>query len=124
MKIAATYDGGIIFQHFGKTQFFKIYTADKNGDICNVEIVSSNGQGHGALADILKEMNIDALICGGIGAGAVNALTEKGIEVYGGNSGNPDALAIALLAGRLEKKSVSCNHHHEGEHDCGEHKCN
>ena len=28
MKIAATYDNGNIFQHFGKTEFFKVYEVE------------------------------------------------------------------------------------------------
>ncbi len=122
MKIAVTYDKGMIFQHFGKSEFFKIYTTDGNGDIMSFEIVSTNGQGHGALADVLAEQGADILICGGIGDGAVNVLREKGIEVYGGNSGNADSVIVKFLAGTLEKKAVSCNHHDEG-HTCGEHKC-
>lgn len=124
MKIATPIENGTIFQHFGKSPAFKIYIADDNNEIVNFEIVSTNGQGHSALSDMLGELQIDVLICGGIGAGAVNALSEKGIEVYGGNIGNPDSVVIKLLAGKLEKKSVSCNHHHEGEeHTCGEHGC-
>ena len=30
MKIAATYDNGNIFQHFGKTEFFKVYEVEDN----------------------------------------------------------------------------------------------
>lgn len=123
MKIAVAYDNGMIFQHFGKSEFFKFYTVDDNGEITSFEIVSTNGQGHGALANILAEKGTAVLICGGIGEGAVNALGEKGIEVYGGNSGNADSVVVKFLAGTLEKKAVSCNHHHSGDHDCGEHKC-
>lgn len=125
MKIATPFENGMIFQHFGKSPAFKVYTTDENNDITNFEVVSTNGQGHSALADILSQLNIDVLICGGIGAGAVNALTDKGIEVYGGNVGNPDSVVIKFLAGTLEQKAVTCNHHHEGgkEHTCGEHGC-
>lgn len=123
MKIAVTYANGMIFQHFGKSEFFKIYTTDDNGEITSFEVVSANGQGHGALANVLVEQGADILICGGIGEGAVNALAEKGIEVYGGNSGNADSVVVKFLAGTLEKKAVSCNHHHNEEHTCGEHKC-
>lgn len=31
MKIAVTYDNGKIFQHFGKSQYMKIYETDENG---------------------------------------------------------------------------------------------
>ena len=30
MKIAATYDNGNIFQHFGKTETFKVYEVEDN----------------------------------------------------------------------------------------------
>lgn len=124
MKIAVPFDNGMIFQHFGKAQAFKIYIADENGDITNFEVVSTNGQGHSALSQMLSNANINAVICGGIGVGAVNALNEKGIEVYGGNVGNPDMAVIKFLAGNLEQKSVSCDHHHENGHSCGdEHHC-
>ena len=72
MKIAVTYQDGDIFQHFGHTEFFKIYDIE-NTDIVKTEIVSTNGSGHGALAQFLHEHSVDTLICGGIGGGAVAA---------------------------------------------------
>ena len=69
MKIAVTYQDGDIFQHFGHTEFFKIYDIE-NTDIVKTEIVSTNGSGHGALAQFLHEHSVDTLICGGIGGGA------------------------------------------------------
>ena len=30
MKIAVTYDNGNVFQHFGKTEFFKVYEVEDN----------------------------------------------------------------------------------------------
>ena len=72
MKIAVTYENGEIFQHFGHTEQFKLYTVE-NGSITSSEVVSTNGSGHGALAGFLVEHNVDTLICGGIGGGAQNA---------------------------------------------------
>ena len=48
MKIAATYDNGNIFQHFGKTEFFKVYEVEDN-KVVSSEVISSNGTGHGVL---------------------------------------------------------------------------
>lgn len=48
MKIAVTYDNGNIFQHFGKTEFFKVYEVENN-QVISSEVISSNGAGHGAL---------------------------------------------------------------------------
>ena len=46
MKIAVTYDNGNIFQHFGKTEFFKVYEVENN-QVISSEVISSNGAGHG-----------------------------------------------------------------------------
>lgn len=124
MKIAITYQNGMIFQHFGKSAAFKYYTADEKGNIVAAEVKANNGQGHGALADVLKSNGVDFLICGGIGKGAQNALAAYGIEVYAGNVGSADAAAIAFFAGKLEKKAVQCEHHsHEEVHGCDPHSC-
>ena len=79
MRIAVTYDNGNIFQHFGKTENFKVYEVENN-QVISSEVISSNGSGHGALAGLLDGQNVDVLICGGIGGGAQAALAEAGIE--------------------------------------------
>ena len=52
MKIAVAYENGRVFQHFGHTEEFKIYEID-NDEIISSEVVSTNGQGHSALAGFL-----------------------------------------------------------------------
>lgn len=123
MKIAVTYENGNIFQHFGHTEAFKIYDI-QDGKILSSQIVGNNGSGHGALAILLSDLQVDTLICGGIGVGAQNALAEAGIKLYGGASGNADDAVEALLANKLEfDPNVHCKHHdHEhGAHQCGGH---
>ena len=73
MKIAVTYDNGEIFQHFGKTESFKVYEVEDN-KVVSSEVIGSNGTGHGALAGLLAEQGVNVLICGGIGGGAQTAL--------------------------------------------------
>lgn len=124
MKIAATYLDGEIFQHFGHTEYFKIYeTAD--GRIVKSEIVPTEGSGHGALAGFLADRGVDVLICGGIGGGAQNALAAAGIRLYGGVSGGADDAVEAFVDGRLNfNPDVRCNHHGDGHgsgHNCGGH---
>ncbi|MCC8126258.1 MAG: NifB/NifX family molybdenum-iron cluster-binding protein [Clostridiales bacterium] len=123
MKIAVTYENGQIFQHFGHTEQFKIYDVE-DGKIVSSEVVSTNGQGHGALAAVLSTLQAEVLICGGIGGGAQNALAEAGIKLYGGVTGDADAAVEALLAGNLAYiPDVQCSHHEGGHHggDCGGH---
>lgn len=122
MKIAVTYDNGEIFQHFGKTESFKIYEVEDN-KVISSEIIGSNGAGHGALAGLLAEKQINVVICGGIGGGAQDALSEQGIEVYSGAEGDVDAAVELYLKGELVSGGVNCDHHHEEEgHSCG-HSC-
>lgn len=112
MKIAATYDNGNIFQHFGKTEFFKVYEVEDN-KVVSSEVIGSNGTGHGALAGLLAEQGISVLICGGIGGGAQSALAEAGIELCSGAQGDADAAVEAYLKGELVSTGVNCDHHHE-----------
>ena len=93
MKIAVTYQDGDIFQHFGHTEFFKIYDIE-NTEIVKTEIVSTNGSGHGALAQFLHEHSVDTLICGGIGGGAQLALSQAGIKLYGGVTRKADPFCL------------------------------
>lgn len=127
MKIAVTYDNEKIFQHFGKTENFKIYETKEN-EIVYSEVVNTNGSGHSALVEFLTDRNVEALICGGIGAGAQEAISGAGIKLYGGCSGNADEAVTCLLNGTLQfNANVKCSHHeaeHEGAiHVCGRHGC-
>ena len=110
MRVAVTYEDGQIFQHFGHTEQFKVYDIT-DGVITSSEVVDTNGSGHGALAGVLSALQVDALICGGIGGG----------------SGEADKAAEALAAGSLEfNPDIRCSHHdhhHGQEHTCGEHGC-
>ena len=125
MKVAVTYEDGKVFQHFGHTEQFKIYTVE-NGAVQTSEIVSSVGSGHGALSGFLQKQNVNALICGGIGGGAQSALAMMGISLFNGVSGSADAAVENFLAGKLSfNPDASCHHHdHEHDHDdgcCGHH---
>ena len=119
MKIAVTYENGNIFQHFGRTESFKVYEVE-DGKIVSSEVIGSDGIGHGALAGLLAGHDIQVLICGGLGGGALNALTNAGIEVCAGASGNADEAVEAFLRGDLVDTGANCDHHHgEGEdHEC------
>ena len=119
MKIAVTYDNGSVFQHFGKTENFKIFEVE-NGAIISSEVVGSNGAGHSALAGFLADAGVDVVICGGIGGGAQAALSEAGIKVCAGVSGDVNEAAESYVNGTLECTSEgNCDHHHEeGGHCC------
>ncbi|MCI9483606.1 MAG: dinitrogenase iron-molybdenum cofactor biosynthesis protein [Clostridiaceae bacterium] len=127
MKIAVTFENEQVYQHFGHTSQFKLYEV-ADGKIVSSTILDTQGSGHGALAGFLKGAGADAVICGGIGAGAQAALAGAGIQLYGGVSGSCDDAVAALLAGTLAwSADATCTHHgghHHGEgHSCGSHGC-
>ena len=126
MRIAVPHENGQVFQHFGQTSEFKFYDVE-DGKVIASNVVSTNGRGHGALANLLAIVEVSAVICGGIGGGAQMALAAEGIQVFGGVSGDADKAVEALLAGTLDyNPNVQCSHHGEGHScsgNCGEHGC-
>ena len=122
MKIAVTYDNGNIFQHFGRTETFKVYEVE-DGKVVSSQVIGSGGVGHGALAGVLAEQKVDVLICGGLGGGAQAALEEAGVELCAGAAGDADQAVMAYLRGELVSSGANCDHHHHEEgHSCGGHE--
>ena len=127
IRIAVTYDNGLIFQHFGHTEQFKLYDIE-SGKVINSRVVDTLGEGHGALGGFLEALGVNVLICGGIGGGAQMTLAELGIQLLGGVSGSADDAVDAYLENRLlYNPNVKCSHHgehhHEHGHDCSSHGC-
>ena len=83
-----------------ESQAFKVYTID-HGAIQSAEVKDTEGQGHGALAGMLKDW-----------------VTAAGIDIYAGCTGAADDAVRALLAGELTQNDTpTCDHHH-GVHTC------
>lgn len=121
MRIAVPYEDGQVFQHFGKTQTFKIYTIE-NGEVTDSSLLDTGTIGHEALAGLLAENGVVAVICGGIGGGAQNALQSEGLTIYPGTQGSTDDAVAAFLRGEMQPGEANCDHHdHEeaSEGGCG-----
>jgi Mrp family chromosome partitioning ATPase/predicted Fe-Mo cluster-binding NifX family protein len=118
--VAVALENGQVCQHFGRTPQFQLYTVE-NGKVVNSTILSSGGTGHEALSGLLAQNHVDAVICGGIGGGAINALSAQGIQVIPGASGSPETCVNKLLAGeQVGDPSVLCGHHDQGDNHCGQ----
>ena len=68
-RIAIPYSQDEVFQHFGKSSQFKIYTV-ANGAVAAAEVLDTAGVGHEDLALWLVQHSVEAVVCGGIGPGA------------------------------------------------------
>lgn len=117
MKIAVTYDKetGNIFQHFGKTQFFKVYDI-QDGKIISSKVIDNAGNGHHALPPYLKSLGIETLILGNRGQGAIDAIAASGLKEIPGITGSADNAAKLFTKGQLKPNfAAKCSHH--GEHN-------
>jgi len=116
MKIGVTYENGQVFQHFGRTQQFKIYDVE-DGKVVSSKVIGNDGLSHGALGEVLMKEKVDVFICGGIGGGARDMIASRGIELVPGVVGNADDAVEQYLKGVLEyDPNTSCKNH--GDHAC------
>lgn len=122
MKIAVTYENEFVFSHFGHSEQFKIYDIS-GGEVIASSVVTPNVSGHSELAEYLKNNSVTALICGGIGGGAMSALADARILVFSGVEGNADEAVNALLNGKLAYNTIPTCNHHGHDHSCGDHDC-
>lgn len=118
MKIAVPVKNENIYQHFGMAAAFKIYTIE-NQQIVSTEVVETNGRGHGAILDLLLNNQVNCVICGGIGEGAIANLKQVGIELVAGITAQSDEAVKAYLAGNLQSDlQAACDkslHHGQGQ---------
>jgi predicted Fe-Mo cluster-binding NifX family protein len=117
MKIAVTYEAGEVFQHFGRTQEFKVYDVE-DGKIVSSRVIGNEGLSHGALGEILMREKVEVFICGGIGGGARNMIESRGIKLVPGVQGNADAAVQQYLDGTLVFDPDTCCREHGDNHTC------
>ena len=107
------------YRHFAQLQ-------RREGSLCGLRYLLITGRST-AISGGRRSSSyaVDALICGGIGAGARLALAEAGIRLYPGAEGGADDAVRALLAGALHyQPDYVCGHHKdEPPRVCGSHTC-
>ena len=109
-----------IYGHFGSAPAFIIVETDDN----NVTTINNNDQhhAHGACNPLKKFNNkqVDALVVGGIGMGALNVLNQSGIRVYRAQAPSVRENISFLKEGNLSEFAPqhTCAGHGHGE-GCG-----
>lgn len=100
------------YGHFGTAPTFIIVDLENN----EVKTVGNGdlGHEHGKCQPMkaLSGETVDAVIVGGIGAGAINKLNSMGIKVYKALEGNIESNLEALKLGKLSEfsRTHTCNH--------------
>ncbi|MBD3360022.1 MAG: dinitrogenase iron-molybdenum cofactor biosynthesis protein [Candidatus Buchananbacteria bacterium] len=115
MKIAIPTNGknldDLVATHFGRAKNFLIYnTENKNFKI--IQNTSQHMGGQGIPPELLKQHNINTVICNSLGFKAVQNLTESAIEIYCGANNSIKQALIDFFNKQLTKatKDNSCNH--------------
>ena len=105
MRIAIPYEDGVVCQHFGKAPQFKIFDVQPQGVVESV-VIDSEASGHEALAEFLAAQGVQAVICGGIGQGALVSLAQSGIDVLPGVTGNPWKYSKIVMISLSDKEAL------------------
>lgn len=122
-KIALPTRGGMIDDHFGHCEFYTVVTVDDENRIVLTEAFPSP-QGCGCKSNIASKLQQDGvrvMLAGNMGAGALNKLSECGIQVIRGCHGAVLDVVQAYLRGEVQDSGVACSHHEDGDHQCAHH---
>lgn len=119
--IPAATDAGLSstpFGHFGSAPFFTVHDTESG----TTEVLGNANQhhAHGGCQPLaaLDGRSVDALVVGGIGAGAIGKLNASGIRVYRAGAGSIEDNLKALREGTLAELTPEsgcqqhggCNH--------------
>ena len=102
MKVAVAYNNGEIHGHFGHCDTFAVYEYGDYVYECTKTLVETGARsGHQAMADLMRELGVDAVLCGNMGGEAKALLLSYGIVPVAGYSGDADTAADLLVTGQL-----------------------
>ena len=106
MRVAVAYQDGEIYGHFGHCPMFAVYEYGEYVSDCTKKLVdSSERSGHQQMADLMKELDVDAVIVGNMGGEGKAALLSYGIVPIVGYSGDADTASdLRRWMRRLQRK--------------------
>lgn len=109
MKIAVASEKDQASAHFGHCEGFTVYEVNE-GKVVNKSFTPNPGHRPGFLPVFLKELEINVIIAGGMGASAQQLFNENGIEVVVGAEGVSDDLVEKYIKGELKSTDSFCQH--------------
>ncbi len=121
MKIAIPTRNNQVDSHFGHCEHFSIAELTADNKISKIELMASP-QACGCKSNIaneLAEMGVTVMLAGNMGQGAVNKISQAGIQVYRGCSGDVRELVEAYLQEQVKDSGMTCAGHGEDDgHVC------
>ena len=112
MKIAVPTRDSRVDDHFGHCDHYTIFTIENRQIVSRESLPSPEGCGcKSGIAAVLKEMGVEVMLAGNMGAGAKNVLEKHGIKVIRGQRGEVEQLVRDYLAGQVQDSGEACDHH-------------
>ena len=103
-------------EHFGSAPFFFVYDTDTNSQ----EVVANTNQhhGHGMChpLSVLARHKLNAVVCRGMGGGAIAKMNVAGIKVYTGSATTAKEAIDAFVANQLSELTPDNACAHQGCH--------
>jgi len=110
-----------VYNHFGSAPMFLLVDAEQRSVAEAVNRDSHHRHGACRPLRVLGSQDIDAIVVGGIGAGALSVLNQAGYKVYQAGAGTVAENLDLFLKRELAEltPAQSCTGHHR--HQCGSH---
>lgn len=112
-----------VFQHFGHAEQFALYEYTE-GEYVDRKVFTTKCRGHEEIAKLMRYLDVNVVVCGGIGDVAIEALSRHKILVYAGVEGEIDKAYYDFVSNRLKcSTKPTCSSHKCSCGSCGGCSC-
>ena len=120
MKVAVPARDGLVDEHFGHCEEFRVFSFDEKRELVHeAQVPSAEGCGcKSGIAAVLAREGVTHLVAGNMGDGAVRVLEAEGIAVTRGARGEARSAALAFVRGELSDSGLGCRAHGD-DSECG-----
>ena len=120
MIVAVVKDGERVSSHYGQSEGFVMAEVEDGSVKSRSTVPAPAEHSCGGLAQLFVQHQVDTVIVGGIGGGAIGHLNAAGINVVAGASGNIEEVLSSFIDGSLIPGEAVCGGHDQSgqcQHD-------
>jgi predicted Fe-Mo cluster-binding NifX family protein len=118
MIVAVVKDGELVSSHYGQSEGFVLAEVDGGSVKSRSTVPAPAEHSCGGLAELFVQHQVDTVIVGGIGGGAIGHLNAAGINVVAGASGKIDEVLSKYMDGSLVPGEAVCGGEHGQSGPC------
>ncbi|WP_440952816.1 NifB/NifX family molybdenum-iron cluster-binding protein [Methanococcoides sp. FTZ1] len=108
----------LVGQHFGMVPVYTILDTETD-EVQVIDNTSQHNGGVGLPPELLSNAGVNIMLCGGLGAKAVNMFSNFGIEVFVGAQGTVGTAISDWREGNLDRpdsENICQGHDHDHDH--------